>query len=42
MEEQTTYANQALVKACDLSILTRDFRTLPKAIKVIYFPSHLI
>lgn len=33
MEEQTTNANSALVKACDISILTRDYKTLPKSIK---------
>lgn len=34
MEEQNTYANQALVKASDLGILTRDYKMLAKAIKV--------
>lgn len=34
MEETPTYANQALVKASDLVILTRDYSNLPKAIKV--------
>jgi len=35
MEETHTYANQALVKSSDLSILTRDYSNLPKAIKVL-------
>jgi len=33
MEETSTYANQALVKASDLYIMTRDYRNLIKAIK---------
>jgi hypothetical protein len=35
MEETPTYANQALVKASDLYILTREYSNLPKAIKVL-------
>jgi hypothetical protein len=33
-EETPTHANQALVKASDLTILTRNYSLLPKAIKV--------
>jgi alpha-soluble NSF attachment protein len=35
-EETPTHANQALVKASDLSILTRNYSLLPKAIKVTF------
>lgn len=34
MEEQPTYANQALVKASDLIVLSRDFKQMNKVIKV--------
>lgn len=36
MEEQNTYANQALVKVSDLCILTREYKMLAKAIKVLF------
>lgn len=33
-DETPTYGNNMLVKASDLSILTRDYKHLPKVIKV--------
>mmetsp|Transcript_6181 Transcript_6181/g.4374 ORF Transcript_6181/g.4374 Transcript_6181/m.4374 type:complete len:140 (+) Transcript_6181:333-752(+) len=33
MDNTTTYANQCLARSCDLAILMKDFKALPKCIK---------